>query len=100
MAHPTRSWTAGASTRSPRATSTPSVTCLTRRRLACAGPGPLSGDHLGVDDILDFFARTMELTAGTFGVEFHDALANDEHTVAMYVARGEREGETLETRAC
>jgi hypothetical protein len=32
--------------------------------------------------------------AGDF--EFHDALANDEHTVAMYVARGEREGETLE----
>jgi ketosteroid isomerase-like protein len=38
-------------------------------------------------------------TAGTFRVEFHDALANDEHTVAMYVARGEREGETLEDQS-
>ena len=35
--------------------------------------------------------------AGDF--EFHDALANDEHAVAMYVARGEREGETLEDRS-
>ena len=24
------------------------------------GRSPLSGDHRGVDDILDFFARTME----------------------------------------
>jgi uncharacterized protein len=54
------------------------------------------GDHRGVDEILGYFAQTMEPTAGTFRVEFHDALANDEHTVAMYVARGEREGEILE----
>jgi hypothetical protein len=58
--------------------------------------GPPLGDHRGVDEILGYFAQTMEPTAGTFRVEFHDALANDEHTVAMYVARGEREGETLE----
>jgi hypothetical protein len=31
--------------------------------------------------------------------QFHDALANDEHTVAMYVARSEREGETLEDKS-
>jgi ketosteroid isomerase-like protein len=63
------------------------------------GRSPLSGDHRGVDDILDFFARTMELTAGTFRVELHDVVANDEHAVAMYVARGEREGKTLEDKS-
>jgi ketosteroid isomerase-like protein len=63
------------------------------------GRSPLSGDHRGVDDILDFFARTMELTGGTFRVELHDVVANDEHTVALYVARGEREGRTLEDRS-
>jgi ketosteroid isomerase-like protein len=42
------------------------------------GRSPLSGDHRGVDDILDFFARTMELTASTFRVELHDVVANDE----------------------
>jgi hypothetical protein len=60
---------------------------------------PLSGDHRGVDDILDFFARTMERTGGTFRVELHDVVANDEHAVALYVARGEREGRTLEDKS-
>jgi uncharacterized protein len=63
------------------------------------GRSPLSGDHRGVDDILDFFARTMERTGGTFRVELHDVLANDEHAVAMYVARGERAGKTLEDKS-
>ena len=63
------------------------------------GRGPLSGDHRGVDEILGFFARTVELTAGTFRVELHDVLANDEHAVAMYVARGDREGKTLEDKS-
>jgi hypothetical protein len=39
------------------------------------------------------------IRAGAGDFEFHDALANDEHAVAMYVARGEREGETLEDRS-
>ncbi len=30
------------------------------------GRNPLAGDHLGVDAILGFFARTMEVTGGTF----------------------------------
>lgn len=63
------------------------------------GRSPLAGDYRGVDAILGFFARTMELTGGTFRVEFHDVLANDEHAVALYVARGEREGRTLEDKS-
>ena len=63
------------------------------------GRSRLSGDYRGVDDILDFFARTLELTAGTFRVELHDVVANDAHAVALYVARGEREGKTLEDKS-
>jgi ketosteroid isomerase-like protein len=40
----------------------------------------------------------MELTAGSFRAELHDVVANDEHAVALYVTRGEREGRTLENR--
>ena len=40
----------------------------------------------------------MELTAGTFRSELHDVVANDEHAVSLFVARGEREGKTLEAR--
>ena len=62
------------------------------------GRSPLSGDHRGMDAILGFLARTMELTSGTFRAEVHDVVANDEHAVAIYVTRGEREGRTLESR--
>jgi ketosteroid isomerase-like protein len=62
------------------------------------GRSPLSGDHRGLDAILGFLARTMELTGGTFRADVHDVVANDEHAVALYVTRGEREGRTLESR--
>jgi hypothetical protein len=63
------------------------------------GRGPIAGDHRGVDAILGFFAQTMERTGGTFRVELHDIVANDEHAVSLYVARGEREGRTLEDKS-
>ena len=62
------------------------------------GRSPLSGDHRGLDAILGFLARTMELTGGTFRADVHDVVANDEHAVALYVTRGEREGRTLQSR--
>ena len=62
------------------------------------GRNPVAGDHQGVEAILGFFARTMELTGGTFGVELHDVVANDEHAVAIYVSRGQREGRTLDSK--
>jgi uncharacterized protein len=62
------------------------------------GRSQLSGDHRGMDAILGFLARTMELTGGTFRAEVHDVVANDEHAVAIYVTRGEREERTLESR--
>ncbi len=62
------------------------------------GRNPLSGDHRGVEAILGFFARLMELTGGTFRTELHDVVANDEHAVALYVTRAEREGRTFENK--
>ena len=62
------------------------------------GRNQLSGDHRGVDAILGFFAKTMELSGGTFRTEVHDVVANDDHAVTIYTTRGEREGRTLENR--
>ena len=62
------------------------------------GRNSLAGDHQGIDAILGFFARTMEVTGGTFRVELHDVVANDEHAVAIYVSRGQREGRTLDNK--
>ena len=51
-----------------------------------------------MEAILGFFARTMEVTGGTFRAELHDVIANDEHAVAIYVSRGQREGRTLDNK--
>jgi uncharacterized protein len=60
------------------------------------GQSVLAGDHRGTDAVLGFFGRTQELTAGTFRVELHEVVADDEHTVGLHLATGEREGRTLE----
>ncbi len=62
------------------------------------GRNQLSGEHRGVDAILGFFARTMELSGGTFRMDVHDVVANDDHTVALFDARAEREDRTYENR--
>jgi ketosteroid isomerase-like protein len=62
------------------------------------GRSQLAGDHRGMDAILGSFAKTAELTGGTFRIDLHDVVADDEHAVAIYVTRGEREGRTLEAR--
>jgi ketosteroid isomerase-like protein len=62
------------------------------------GRSVLAGDHRGTDAVLGFFGRTMELTAGTFRVELHEVVADDQHTVGLHLATGEREGRTLADR--
>ena len=62
------------------------------------GRSVLAGDHRGVDAVLGLFGRTMELTAGTFRVELHEVVADDQHTVGLHLATGEREGRTLQDR--
>ena len=48
-----------------------------------AGTGPLAGDFAGKEAVFGEFAKLVEVTAGTFGQEIHDLLANDEHVVVM-----------------
>jgi ketosteroid isomerase-like protein len=59
------------------------------------GRSQLAGDYRGVDAVLGFFARTMELSGGTFRVDVHDVVANDEHAVGLNSVTAEREGRTL-----
>ena len=62
------------------------------------GRHSLAGDHEGKQAVLELFAKNMEMTGGTFRLEVHDILANDEHGVALVVATAEREGNRLEDR--
>ena len=56
------------------------------------GRGPMAGDHHGKHEVLATLGKQAELTAGTFRVELHDLLANDEHGVSLVMAKAERAG--------
>lgn len=59
------------------------------------GRNQLSGDYRGKDEVGGFFMKLNELTSGTFQVDVHDILANDERGVGLVILRGERNGKTL-----
>jgi hypothetical protein len=56
------------------------------------GHGPLSGDFTGHDAIADFFRRTMELSGGTFSIDVHNVLAEDDTVVVLITAKAQRNG--------
>lgn len=62
-----------------------------------AGNSPLSGEHRGRDAVFAFFRLTAELSGGTYRVELHDALANDEHAVGLSRATASRQGKQLDS---
>ena len=60
------------------------------------GLGPLSGTYHGRDEVLAFFGRLAEETAGTFRLEVHDVLANDAHTVVLCTMSASRGNKSIE----
>jgi uncharacterized protein (TIGR02246 family) len=54
------------------------------------GSMALSGAHRGRDSIVAFLRGTAELTGGTYRVELLWTVADDDHLVAVYRARGGR----------
>jgi len=63
------------------------------------GTSQVAGDFEGPDQVIQLFIRQFELTGGTFSVEAHDVLANDEHVVDLLTVRGERNGKHLSENA-
>ena len=59
------------------------------------GRSPVAGDYEGAAQVLEFFGRLFELSGGTFRVELHDVVANDQHAVALFTVRAERAGKKL-----
>ena len=61
------------------------------------GRHPLAGDFRGKDEVFGAFAKLFELSGGTFSLEIHDILADDEHAVVLARATGSRpDGRTLD----
>ena len=62
------------------------------------GNNLISGEHKGRDAVFAVFAKTVELTGGTFKIDLHDIVANDEHTVSLSRASASRQGKQLDLR--
>ena len=51
-----------------------------------AGTGRLAGDRHCRDEVLMYFAELAQATDGSFKLDVHDIVANDEHAVGMVTA--------------
>jgi ketosteroid isomerase-like protein len=60
------------------------------------GRSQFAGDYRGVDEVLGQFAKLMEYTGGTFRLEIHDVLADDDHAVVLVRAQAERGDKKLD----
>jgi ketosteroid isomerase-like protein len=58
------------------------------------GSNPMTGEYRGLREVVRFLQRTTEETDGTYRSDLGWALADDERGVAVYRARGTRNGRT------
>jgi ketosteroid isomerase-like protein len=63
-----------------------------------SGHSRFAGAHRGPDDVIAMFADQFQDTNGSFRVDVHDILANDQHAVALATVSGERKGRKLNDR--
>jgi hypothetical protein len=60
------------------------------------GTNLLSGEYSGRDAVLAFLGRLAQLSGGTFRVELHDLLANEQHGAALSRQTASRQGKQLD----
>ena len=60
------------------------------------GTHPLSGRIEGIEGVFEWLKQSAEVTNGTFRVEMHRILADDEWAAVISTYRGERKGMVLE----
>lgn len=60
-----------------------------------SGRNQLSGEYHGRDEVYQFFGKLMEHTEGSFHLDLHAVLADDEHGVALVTATASRGGKSF-----
>lgn len=60
------------------------------------GDHPLSGKIVGIEGVLEWLRQSAEVTDGTFRVDMHRIVADDEVAAVISTYRGERKGMVLE----
>jgi uncharacterized protein len=65
-------------------------------RWSVPGRGVMAGTYRGREAIFRFLAKLPKETGGTYGSELIDVLASEDRAAALYRARGQRHGRSLE----
>ena len=60
------------------------------------GGNPMTGEYRGWREVVEFLRRTTRETDGTYRSEMRWAVADDDRGVALYTARGVRNGRSSE----
>ena len=60
------------------------------------GRNDLSGTFRGKDEVFANLGQVMELTGGTFKLDIHAILVDDEHAATLLRATAQREGKSLD----
>ena len=60
------------------------------------GRNQITGDYRGREAVFGLFGKLMEITEGSFRVDLHTVLADDEHGVALVVLTASRGGRSVE----
>ena len=63
------------------------------------GHNHLSGDYTGVEATIGLFLKLFEESGGTFKVDVHDVLGNDDHGVALVTVSASRGDSGFSERA-
>jgi ketosteroid isomerase-like protein len=63
-----------------------------------AGKSRFSGDQRGIDNTLAFFLELIQATNGTFHLDVHDIVANDDHAIALVSSSLELDGKKHESK--
>jgi ketosteroid isomerase-like protein len=61
-----------------------------------AGRNQLSGEYRGREAVYGLFGKLIEVTEGSFHIDLHAVLADDEHGVALVVITASRGGMSIE----
>jgi len=54
------------------------------------GTSPVAGEYRGRDAVFGYLGKVMDRSGGTFQLEVHDVVANDEHVVGLTIHSGTR----------
>ena len=60
-----------------------------------SGRNQLSGDYQGRDAVFGLFRKIMEVTEGSFHLDVHAVVADDQHGVAMVLTTASRGGQSI-----